>query len=80
MAIENQDPYDQAYWGKGKGKKTKKGKSKFQYPYDGNKGYPSYDSGKGTMPAGQTKIWIHHGVGVNQAGTHPMTHPAQDKH
>ena len=25
----------------------KKGKSKFQYPYDGNKGYPSYDNGKG---------------------------------
>ena len=47
MASENQDPYDQAYWGKGKGKKGKKGKSKFQYPYDGNKGYPSYDNGKG---------------------------------
>ena len=39
MANENQDPYDQAYWGKRKGKK--KGKSKYQYPYDGNKGYPS---------------------------------------
>ena len=47
MANEYQDPYDQAYWGKGKGKKGKKGKSKFQYPYDGNKGYPSYDNGKG---------------------------------
>ena len=47
MANENQDPYDQAYWGKGKGKTGKKGKSKLQYPYDGNKGYPSYDSGKG---------------------------------
>ena len=47
MAHENYDPYDQAYWGKGKGKKGKKGKSKFQYPYDGNKGYPSYESGKG---------------------------------
>ena len=44
---EYQDPYDQAYWGKGKGKKGKKGKSKFQYPYDGNKGYPSYDNAKG---------------------------------
>ena len=44
---ENYDPYDQAYWGKGKGKKGKKGTSKFQYPYDGNKGYPSYESGKG---------------------------------
>ena len=32
MANENQDPYDQAYWGKGKGKKGKKGKSKFQCP------------------------------------------------
>ena len=48
IANENQDPYDQAYWGKGKGKKWNKAKSKFQYPYDGNKGYPSYDSGKGT--------------------------------
>ena len=47
MANENSDPYDQAYWGKGKGKKGKKGKSKFQYPYDGNKGYPSYETGKG---------------------------------
>ena len=47
MANENYDPYDQAYWGKGKGKKGKKGKSKFQYPYDGNKGYPSYENGKG---------------------------------
>ena len=46
MANENCDPYDQAYWGKGKGKKGKKGKSKFQYPYDGNKGYPSYENGK----------------------------------
>ena len=46
MANENYDPYGQAYWGKGKGKKRKKGKSKFQYPYDGNKGYPSYESGK----------------------------------
>ena len=47
MANENYDPYVQAYWGKGKGKKGKKGKSKFQYPYDGNKGYPSYENGKG---------------------------------
>ena len=47
MANEYQDPYDQAYWGKGKGKKGKERKSKFQYPYDGNKGYPSYDNGKG---------------------------------
>ena len=47
MANEYQDPYDQAYWGNGKGKKGKKGKSKFRYPYDGNKGYPSYDNGKG---------------------------------
>ena len=47
MANENYDPYDQAYWGKGKGKKGKKGKAKFQYPYDGNKGYPSYENGKG---------------------------------
>ena len=53
MANENYDPYDQAYWGKGKGKKGKKGKSKFQYPYDGNKGYPSYESGKGK--SGQEK-------------------------
>ena len=37
MANEQQDPYDQAYWGKGKGKKGKKGKSKFQYPYDETK-------------------------------------------
>ena len=47
MANENYDPYDQACWGKGKGKKGKKGKSKFQSPYDGNKGYPSYENGKG---------------------------------
>ena len=47
MANENYDPYDQAYLGKGKGKKGKKGTSKFQYPYDGNKGYPSYENGKG---------------------------------
>ena len=47
MANENYDPYDQAYWGKGKGKKGKKGKTKFQYPYDGNKGYPPYENGKG---------------------------------
>ena len=47
MANENYDPYDQAYWGKGKGKKGKKGKSKFQYRYDGNKGYPPYENGKG---------------------------------
>ena len=47
MANENYDLYDQAYWGKGKGKKGKKGKSKFQYPYDGNKGYPPYENGKG---------------------------------
>ena len=47
MANENYDPYDQAYSGKGKGKKGKKGKSKFQYPYDGNKGYPPYENGKG---------------------------------
>ena len=47
MANENYDPYDQAYWGKGKGKKGKKGTSQFQYPYDGNKGYPSYENGKG---------------------------------
>ena len=47
MANENYDPYDQAYWGKGKGKKGKKGKSKFQYPCDGNKGYPPYENGKG---------------------------------
>ena len=47
MANEYQDPYDQAYCGKGKEKKGKKGKSKFQYPYDGSKGYPSYDNGKG---------------------------------
>ena len=40
MANKNQDPYNQAYWGKGKEKKWKKGKSKFQCPYDGNKGYP----------------------------------------
>ena len=53
MANENYDPYDQAYWGKGKGKKGKKGKSKFQYPYDGNKGYPSYETGKGK--SGQEK-------------------------
>ena len=53
MANENYDPYDQAYWGEGKGKKGKKGKSKFQYPYDGNKGYPSYESGKGK--SGQEK-------------------------
>ena len=53
MANENYDPYDQAYWGKGKGKKGKKGKSKFKYPYDGNKGYPSYESGKGK--SGQEK-------------------------
>ena len=57
MANENYDPYDQAYWGKGTGKKGKKGKSKFQYqfqyPYDGNKGYPSYESGKGK--SGQEK-------------------------
>ena len=46
-ANENQDPYDQTYWGKGRGKKGKRGKSKFQYPYDGNKGYPSADNGKG---------------------------------
>ena len=102
MANENYDAYDQAYWGKGKSKKGKKGKSKFQYPFDGNKGYPSYDNGKGKgghdkeksktfaaiaekseeqpatpllklqslpMPVGQTK-----------AGTHPMKHPAPDKH
>ena len=53
MANENYDPYNQAYWGKGKGKKGKKGKSKFHYPYDGNKGYPSYESGKGK--SGQEK-------------------------
>ena len=53
MANENYDPYDQAYWGKGKGKKAKKGKSKFQYPYDGNKGYPSFENGKGK--SGQEK-------------------------
>ena len=47
MANENYDPSDQAYWGKGKGKKGKKGKLKFQYPYDGNKGYPFYGNGKG---------------------------------
>ena len=46
-ANENYDPYDQAYWGKCKGKQGKKGISKFQYPYDGNNGYPSYESGKG---------------------------------
>ena len=46
MANENYDPYDQAYWGKGKRKKGKKGKSKFQYPYDGNKGYPSYENAR----------------------------------
>ena len=113
MASENQDPYDQAYWGKGKGKKGKKGKSKFQYPYDGNKGYPSYDNGKGKggqekenpirsqplqrrrrssppfsrlhhpqtlhMPVGQIRIGMHPGIGVNKAGTHPMSHPALDK-
>ena len=28
------------------------------------------------MPVGQIKIGIHHGVGVNKAGTHPMRHPA----
>ena len=44
MANENQDPYDQAYWGKGKGKKGKKGNSKFKYPYDGNKGYAARQS------------------------------------
>ena len=32
MANENQDPYDQAYWGKGKGKKGKTGKSKSNIP------------------------------------------------
>ena len=53
MANENYDPYDQAYWGKGKEKKGKKGKSKLQYPYDGNKGYPSYENGKGK--SGQEK-------------------------
>ena len=47
MANEYQDPYDQAYWGEGTGKKGKKGKSKFQFPYDGDKGYPSYDNGRG---------------------------------
>ena len=47
MANENYDPYDQACSGKGKGKKGKKGKSKFQYPYDGNKGYPPYENGRG---------------------------------
>ena len=47
MANANYDPYDQAYWGKGNGKKGKKGKSQFQYPYDGNKGYPSFENGKG---------------------------------
>ena len=46
LANTNQDPYDQAYWGKGIGKKGT-GKSKFQKPYDGNKGCPSYENGKG---------------------------------
>ena len=32
------------------------------------------------MPVGQTKIGINHGHGTNKAGTHPMRHPAQDKH
>ena len=32
---------------KAKERRGKKGKSKFQYPYDGNKGYSSYDNGKG---------------------------------
>ena len=41
MANGNSDPYDKAYWGEGTGK------SKFQYPYDGNKGYPTYDNGNG---------------------------------
>ena len=46
MANENQDRCDPAYGGKGEGRKGKKVKSKFQYPYDGNSGYPSYGSGK----------------------------------
>ena len=45
MDNKNYDPYDQAYWGSAK--KGKKGNSKFQYPFDGNKGDPSYDNGKG---------------------------------
>ena len=59
MANEYQDPYDQAYWGKGTGKEGKKGKSKFQYPYDGNKGYPSYDNGngKGGQEKGKSKTF-----------------------
>ena len=53
--MKDYDPYDQAYWGKGKGKKGKKGKSKFQYSFDGNKGFPSYDNGKGKGGLGKEK-------------------------
>ena len=69
MANENYDPYDQAYWGKGKGKKGKKGKSKFQYPYDGNKGYPSYESGKGK--SGQEKGKSKTFAATGGAACHP---------
>ena len=51
MANEDCDPYDHPFWGEGKAKKGKKGKSKFQYPFDGNQGYPSYDNGKGSRRA-----------------------------
>ena len=39
--------------GKRQGKEGKERKIKIQYPYDGNKGYPSYESGKGK--SGQDK-------------------------
>ena len=32
-----------------------------------------------TTPAGQIRIGIHPGIGVNKAGTHPISHPAPDK-
>ena len=69
MANEYQDPYHQAYWGKGKGKKGKKGKSKFQYPYDGNKGYPSYDNGKGKggQEIGKSKMFAAIGAARHPA-------------
>ena len=77
MATENYDPYDQAYWGKGKGKKGKKGKSKFQYPYDGNKGYPSYENGKGKGGHDKGKPKTFAAI-AEKSEEHPATQPVAE--
>ena len=65
--------HDQAYWEKAKERRESKENS--QYPYDGNKGYPSYDNGKGKgrQEKGKSKTFAEKTPAIQP--TAPSTEP-----